>query len=111
MVKWKQCTMDQCPCCRTNKEDKIHILPCDQEAASAKWNEAIKKLQDWMKQEQLDPHLIQLLITGLQAWHNKDYQHSDSPVALWQLRLGWEAALDGWISLTQREHQEVFWAL
>jgi len=52
---------------------------------------------------------MQLLITGLQTWRTRDQPPSNSPVALWQLSLGLEAVLDGWISLAWREHQEADW--
>jgi len=54
---------------------------CDHKDATAKWNEAIKQVQDWMKQELSGPLLIKLLITGLQAWHTGDLPPTNSPVA------------------------------
>jgi len=59
MMKWKFCTMAQCPHCGCYIEDKPHITWCPQEAAKALWHKAIQELKEWMKAEQSDPQIIQ----------------------------------------------------
>ena len=77
MVRWNLQSINQCPRCNQPKEDKSNIIQCQHEAATAKWNGALKNLKEWMQAEQSDPQLIELLITELQAWHNgKPHTHT-----------------------------------
>jgi len=47
-----------------------------------------------MKQKQSDPHLIQILTMGLQAWCNGTPPPDDLMVAWQQLLVGWDSALN-----------------
>jgi len=62
-----------------------------------------------MKAEQLDPQLIKVLIMELQAWHNGKPHTCTSPLVQQQLEIGWDAALDGWLSLDWQATQEAYW--
>jgi len=97
MKHWKLRSSAQCPRCGAESEDKEHILRCPQEAATHKWHEAIQDLADWMKQQQTDPRLIHSLTMGLLAWWEGRTTKEDTPAFNQQSRLGWDAALDGWI--------------
>jgi len=110
MVWWKHRGSSQYPCCGTDEEDKPHITRCTQEAATIKWNTAIKALTEWMKDEQTDPHLTQVLIAGLQVWHNETSSSIDLPATRQQSQLSWDAALDGWLGMEWRVQQAVYWA-
>jgi len=97
------------PWCRQPKEDKPHIIQCFQEAANGKLNVTLKHLKEQMQTEQLDPQLTGLLITELQAWHNGEPNTNTSLVAQKQLKIGWDAALDSWLSLDWHATQEPYW--
>jgi len=73
--------------------------PCNQADTTIKWNVAITTLTEWMKQEQSDPQLNQILTMGLQTWQDNAPQLTNSPVAHQQSELGWDATLDGWLRL------------
>jgi len=62
-----------------------------------------------MKTEQSDPKLIELLLTELQAWRNGEPHTTTLQLAQTQLEIGWEAALDGWLSLDWQATQEAYW--
>jgi len=65
----------------------MHILQCPQAKASAACDKALTQVQDW-KQEQLDPQLIHLLITRLQAWRDGEAFTSTALVAQKQCLAG-----------------------
>ncbi len=52
-----------------------------------------------MQAEQLDPQLTELLIMELQAWCNSKPHTNTSLLVQKQLEIGWDVALDGWLSL------------
>jgi len=110
MVQWKQQTSAECPHCAHHQEDKQHILCCTQVEVTSRWTTSLQQLKDWLQQQQTEPLLVELLITGLQARRDKEPMPTNSLLALWQLALGWEAVLDRWFSLAWQEHQEAYWS-
>jgi len=74
------------------------------------WEEAINELIKWMKAEQLAPHLVQVLVGGLQAWRNNTPVLDKLQVSIKQARIRWDGLLDGWLSLEWQAQQEAYWA-
>jgi len=72
-----------------------------------KWNAAIHNLLEWMKQQQMDPVIIHTLIAGIQAWWVGMTTEEDTLAFNQQSRLGWGAALDGWLGTGMQ--QEAYW--
>jgi len=109
MVRWKQCSADQCPRCGLPREDKSHIIRCQHESATKTWDDALTNLKEWLKTEQTDPQLIELLLTELNAWRNNEPHSTTSPVAQAQTAIRWDAVLDGWLSLEWQATQSAYW--
>jgi len=63
-----------------------------------------------MKAEQLDPHLVQAMVDGLQAWRHNTPGPEGTPAARKQAKIGGDGLLDGWLSLEWRSQQEAYWA-
>jgi len=63
-----------------------------------------------MTTEQSDPQIIQDILNRLQAWYDDTDPPEATPAAQQQSRLGWEALLDGWLSLAWRAQQDAYWA-
>jgi len=110
MVRWKQCTSDVCPRCATPLEDKAHITRCPQEEAAAVWSTAVTAFTQWMKDEQTDPSIIQAIAEGLAMWRSGTTTNNDTPAFQKQSWLGWDAALDGWLTTEWRAQQEQYWS-
>jgi len=110
MVRWKKRNSNECPRCGL-PEDKDHIIRCNQDEANSMWTTAIISLQTWMKEEQFDPDLISELTTGLQQWHSGSQATGTSTASQSQNLLGWDCAMDGWLSLEWRNQQEAYWKL
>jgi len=109
MVRWKKRLADQCPRCGLPREDKSHITRCQHESATKTWDDALTNLKEWLKTEQTDPQLIELLLTELNAWRNNEPHSTTSPVAQAQTTIGWDALLDGWLSLEWQATQSAYW--
>ena len=74
------------------------------------WSNAVTALTQWMKDEQPDPTLIQAINEGLAEWRSGTPAANATPAFQKQSRLGWQAALDGWIMIEWRAQQEQYWA-
>ncbi len=109
MVRWKKRTSDTCPRCGSSPEDKDHITRCTQEEAATIWLNAITALTQWMKDEQSDPTLIKAITEGLAEWRSGIPADNDTPAFQKQSELGWQVALDGWITIEWRAQQEQYW--
>jgi len=64
----------------------------------------------WLKAEQMDPHLVQALVAGLQAWRHNTHKSNKDAASKKQARIGWNGLLDSWLSLEWRYQQEAYWA-
>ncbi len=111
MSRWKQQSTAACPRCGISPEDKAHILQCQQEDAMTQWNEAIASLQQWMINKKLDPILTEELINGLQEWCLGSTAPGSTTASQQQGILGWDVALDGWLSIEWRAQQETYWSI
>jgi len=109
MVRWKQRTSDTCPRCRTPLKDKAHIMRCQQDDTTTVWSTAVTALTQWMKEEQSDPIIIQAIAEGLEMWRSGTTANNDTPAFQKQSWLGWDAALDGWLTTEWRAQQEQYW--
>jgi len=110
MVRWKQCSLAECPRCNASTEDKHHITQCPATLVTTLWEEALTELKQWWKVEQTAPHLAQALVAGLQAWRHNAHDSTKEVVSQKQARIGWNGLLDGWLSLDWRSQQEAYWA-
>ena len=110
MVRWKQRSTAACPRCGTSPEDKVHILQCPQEEATAQWNEALESLQQWMTSEKSDPILTAELIQGLKTWRSGSTAPGSTLATQQQSILGWDVVLDGWLAVEWRAQQESYWS-
>jgi len=102
--------MAECPRCSTSPEDKAHIFQCQQEDAATQWNEALALLQQWMINEKSDPILTEELVNGLQVWCSGLTAPGSTTASQKQRILGWDVALDGWLSIEWRAQQETYWS-
>jgi len=57
------------------------------------------ELKQWLKAEQMAPHLTQALVAGLQAWRHNVHESTDKIVSQKQARISWNGLLDSWLSL------------
>jgi len=110
MVRWQKRNSSACPRCGS-PENKEHIIRCNHTEATSTWNTTILALQKWMQEEQFDPMLITDLIAGLQQWRSGSQPTSTSVSTQSQNLLGWDALLDGWLSVEWRLQQEAYWNL
>jgi len=62
-----------------------------------------------MKQQQTDPVLTSSLIAGIQVWREGKTTEDDTPASTQQSRIGWGAALDGWLGMEWQAQQEAYW--
>ncbi len=109
-VRWKQHSFAACPQCGCTPEDKNHILTCQQEEATEKWEVALTNLEDWLKQEQSDPQLIIALLNGLCLWRKGESVPDDTSATAQQANIGWDAAMDGWLGTEWQATEAAYWA-
>jgi len=111
MVRWHQRTTAECPRHGATLEDKPHIILCSQQEATDLWTLALSSLKKWLQEEEMDPHLITDLLTGLQEWCRGVPVTGTLPLTRQQSMIGWEAVMDGWLGLEWHAHQEAYWNL
>jgi hypothetical protein len=103
----------KCPRCKEDGENTDHVLRCLQIEAQGLWQQSLHNLETWMTTNKGHPELIELIILGLQRWHNNDriplsYDILE-PLLLtaWrkQRRLSWKSFIEGFGAKEWRECQ------
>jgi hypothetical protein len=114
MQLWKQRSTAECPRCHAPEEDVEHVYRCPNEDATAIWAESIDALLEWMLDNGSCPELARAFCDGLNSWRNDIPPLYDDPRPSFgllealeeQSHSGWQAALEGCLSLKWRAVQE-----
>jgi hypothetical protein len=93
----------KCPRCEEDKETTAHVLQCQHPLAINLWTQSIQDLEAWMTINNGHPEMIELMILGLQQWHDNEHIlhsyniHEPMLSTAWkkQCRLGWRSFLQG----------------
>ena len=98
----------KCPCCSHRDETTEHIILCQNSARTALYHSAVKKLGQWMNNQQTDPLISTMVLKYLRAQKSltmyQCYEGSRSLTSLgWALakahdRLGWRNFSEGRIA-------------
>jgi len=103
MQWWQFQNIVQYPWYHALIEDKPHVIKCPSQVAWALWQSSLAKLKLWLIDQRMVPNLVDDLILGLNSWHDGP---PPSLLAMLmpirqdtQQEIGWEYALDGWLSL------------
>jgi hypothetical protein len=99
-----------------NINDIYHVLQCKQQSALDLWSKSIQDLERWMTINQRHPEMIELIILGLQYWHDQvripfTYDILEPTLRkAWnkQRRIGWRSFLDGFWVLEWRQCQSQY---
>ena len=70
LFRRKQAASSACPGCNYPKETTTHILRCKSKGATSEWDNSIRSLQTWMRDQNAAPELIHAITTGLESWRN-----------------------------------------
>ena len=62
LVKYKHQTHSKCPQCNEDQEDMVHVLQCNHNSAKALWDQEIKKLKEWIIDNDGESDMIQAII-------------------------------------------------
>jgi len=89
-------------------ENSYHPMPSSSSILQMGWG--AENAGQVVKQEQLDPQLIQELIEGLCAWRNGEGLATNLSVTQQQTCIGWDTSLDGWLGREWQATQAAYWA-
>jgi hypothetical protein len=67
LVRWKKKASPNRPCCG-DYETNIHVYRCQQGEAVMVWTDEIKKLHQWLQNQDTEQVIIETLCTSLLAW-------------------------------------------
>ena len=70
MQRWKLQESAKCPRCEEGVEDARHVWVCKGDGVENVWNEAIKKLRQWMLRQKTLPNLVAVICDRLSSWRN-----------------------------------------
>jgi len=105
MFKRKEWTDDKCPRCGADNETISHVWRCPEPSAQDVWAAALLRLKTHLETNQTAPALIQDIIHGLTAWGKAEPGAQTDGPSVAQNLLGWQAMLEGLISVEWREAQ------
>jgi len=94
-----------------HRRQDTHHLHCPAPSARTQWALSLATLDQWLKDQGLDPLLQKRLISALNNWANAAESQAPSNTAyeMEQAHIGWDRMMDGWISQKWRDHQERIW--
>ena len=114
LVKYGYQDHSKCPRCNADNENVEHVLTCPDPMAKATWDNEIRKLKDWLVENDSHPVMADTIINNLKAWHSGSIYpatyHEDRNIrkALHrQDRIGWHQFVEGFIAKEWRKAQEV----
>ena len=113
MKLWQFRKDDVCPLC-TNKETTYHVLKCSSSEASEKWEESINALEASLADNHTPQETIHMMAGQLHNWRKKnDTVHSCitpslTKAILAQDLIGWQAFMEGCLSIEWRYHASTF---
>lgn len=101
LQEWKMRLDGQCPFCFKPKENRDHILRCNNKDSIAIWNKAITEFDEFMEKADTLPGLRKAIINELNYWRNKQQPNISSyinlvqPAIKQQRAIGWGRFLEG----------------
>ena len=113
---WKYQTHNSCPRCGAENENVEHVVTCKNPDATTTWNEAINKLEKWMKENDAEPHMVTIVCSSLKAWRageNLPYPNIEIPQIVMEAMIdqdsiGWHNLTNGFISRKWRIIQKAY---
>ena len=112
--RWNEDRSDKCPRCGAENESTTHVWQCQDPRAIAQWDKSLEALKSWMRKSDTDVQIRCAIVAGLRAW--RDRRQPRLPrnaemrqVVAAQVRIGWENALRGRLSLQWRECQRRYY--
>jgi hypothetical protein len=118
LKQWKHQDQDKCPRCEQDREDVQHVMKCQHPTATIVWDDAMKKLENWMIKNECEPRMKTIIVESLQSWRNdipyqpiQQTRNAELKKAIWdQERIGWDKMLFGFISINWRKVQTEYMA-
>ena len=112
MVRYQRRLSATCPMCPAD-EDASHVWTCPSQHTQALWDSTLVSLETWLKEQDTDPALTELLVTGLDTWRSgKEPPSTPLPeLALRQKTLGWQSIFEGRPALGWALIQDDFYGL
>ena len=113
MKLWQFRKDDVCPLC-TNKESNYHVLKCSSFAASEIWEESINALEASLADNHTPQETIHMIAGQLHNWRKKNdtaqscITPSLTKAVLAQDLIGWQAFMEGCLSVEWRYHASTF---
>lgn len=102
MLCWKKRATDLCPFCLEEVEDATHVWQCRDPRGLKGWTQSIVNLEEWMKQQQTQPGIIQVVCGKLMAWQRGSTEnipvgtfHALPAVVEKQNEIDWQSLLEG----------------
>ena len=102
MLRRKEWSHDQCPCCGHESEDTVHVLKCQDPRAQEVWKKAIDDFNTWMRNQSTHPAIRAAITSHLLAWQgdqpNPQSRSRDThlvQVIAKQSEVGWQAFVEG----------------
>jgi hypothetical protein len=116
LKRYKHQKHSKCPRCLSDNENVHHVLRCTQHGAKSLWTQSIDSLEQWMTRNQGHPELIELIILGLNKWHDQhiipyDYDILEPLLKQaynQQRRIGWASFIEGFWSRSWRLCQDEY---
>jgi hypothetical protein len=107
---WQHQRHNSCPRCGMDKEDVEHVLRCQAPEATQTWDTAMNELEEWMKDNDAEPHMTEVICTSLKAWRNGTnlpFPRTETPQIviegmIEQDGIGWFNFINGFISTKWR---------
>ena len=71
LAKYKHQMHSKCPRCNKDQEDVSHVLQCNHNSAEALWDQEMKRLKEWMTDNNGEPDMIEAILENLQEWREQ----------------------------------------
>jgi hypothetical protein len=103
---WKHQNHNTCPRCGRDNENTEHVILCKAPSAISTWEQAINNLERWMKDNDAEPHMLEIICNSLRAWKSmeplpaptNEIPHIVMEAMIEQDSIGWYNLINGFIS-------------
>jgi hypothetical protein len=109
---WKHQAHSTCPRCGQEDENTQHVVVCKELSAKLTWDKALTQLNQWMKDNNSDPDMREVIIEQLNTWRDNPTQPPriiekgmTRLAQEEQSTIGWDQMLQGFTSLQWKEIQ------